>query len=474
MKGEVKTYVPEPYQQRFIELALQIPYIGLFLGMGAGKTIIALTVVWWLKFNYFTTRRVLVIAPKKVCESTWQEEAAGWAHTQGFTFSLIAGTAKQREKALYAKADIHIVSRDNIHWLVGLLKNDWFFDMVIIDESSSFKSHKSRRFKALKSVRPCIERIMELTGTPRPQGVADLWSQVYLLDQGERLGDTFTKFQNEFQQVDPYRGRNMKVPLYVDRDGAADLAQYRIRDICFSLRVEDYVQMPEMLIEDYPVAFSPSSWAAYKTFEKEAVLEYLEDREEKALTATSAAALSNKLCQFCNGAVYDEDKNVIPVHSEKEAALEELLEQLGDEHALIAYWYKFDLDIIKRVLKKTKKRWRVFKNDDDKQAWNAGEVDYLLVHPASVAYGLNLQHGGRYVVWFSLSWPLELYQQLNKRLHRRGMGDLPCVVINMYMAGGRDEQVKDALTLKDGGQRALMDSLKLTINNIKQEAHEYG
>ena len=460
-----KEYRPEPYQQRFIDLGLRIPYIGLFLGMGAGKTVISLTIYWWLRYNYFSVRKCLVIAPKKVCESTWQEEAASWSHTKDIRFSLIAGSAKQRERALHASADIYIISRDNVHWLVGLLKNNWDFDMVILDESSSFKSHRSRRFKTLKTVRPCIKRIIELSGTPAPQGVADLWSQVYLLDQGERLGKTFSAFQREFQQVNPWKGRNMKVPLYEDKDGALDLAKYRIRDICYSLSVSDYVQMPELIYKNYPVAFHAKNQAAYLDFERSSVMAYMAANEEKVLTANSAAGLSNKLCQFCNGAIYDDDKNPIPVHSDKEMAFAELLEQLGDEHALIAYWYKFDLDILQRVLQATGRRWRMYKADADKQAWNSGEIDYLLVHPASVAYGLNLQFGGRYVIWFALPWGLELYQQLNKRLHRRGQ-EKPVVVINMYMTGARDEDVKNALTMKEGAQEALLNSLKLRIEAV--------
>lgn len=400
------------------------------------KTIITLTAVQDLKFNRWAVQKVLIVAPKKVAEATWQNEAARWDHTKGLRFSLIAGTLQKRIRAANTPADVYVVSRDNIAWLVDYYRNDWPYDMVVLDESSSFKNHQSKRFKSLKLVRPRIRRLVELTGTPAPNGLADLWAQIYLLDEGARLGRTISSFREQYCSED-YAHPGQQYRTFSIRDGAEQAIQAVISDICVSMKAEDYLQLPEFIRNDIPVALDDKAQKAYDKLEREMLLEV----DESTITAGSAAVLNGKLLQLCSGAVYDTEGRAAPVHDCKLDAFLEMVEQLNGEHALVFYWFQHERDRILASLQKSGLCVRVYRDAADEAAWNAGEVDILLAHPASCGYGLNLQHGGHHVIWYSLpNWNLELYQQANKRLHRQGQ-QYPVIVHHLLVQGGIDEDM---------------------------------
>lgn len=424
------------------------------------KTIITLTAVQDLKFNRWVVQKVLIVAPKKVAEATWQNEAARWDHTKGLRFSLIAGTLQKRIRAANTPADVYVVSRDNIAWLVDYYRNDWPYDMVVLDESSSFKNHQSKRFKSLKLVRPRIRRLVELTGTPAPNGLADLWAQIYLLDEGARLGRTISSFREQFCSED-YSHPGQQYRTFSIRDGAEQAIQAVISDICVSMKAEDYLQLPEFIRNDIPVALDDKAQKAYDKLEREMLLEV----DESTITAGSAAVLNGKLLQLCSGAVYDTEGRAAPVHDCKLDAFLETVEQLNGEHALVFYWFQHERDRILASLQKSGLRVRVYRDAADEAAWNAGEVDILLAHPASCGYGLNLQHGGHHVIWYSLpNWNLELYQQANKRLHRQGQ-QYPVIVHHLLVQGGIDEDMAASLDAKGDTQEAMMQALKARIEH---------
>ena len=455
-------FVPHEYQQYCIERAVSDPALGLLLDMGLGKTIIMLTAINELKYYRFAVNRVLVIAPKKVAEATWQKEGAKWAHTKHLRFATVLGTAKQRIRALNTPADIWVINRENIPWLVEHYRNDWPFDMVVVDESTSFKNHRAKRFKALRSVLPHIERIVILTGTPAPNGLTDLWAQVYLLDEGARLGKNITQYRERY--FNPDQRNATTIFSYKPKDGADDVIQNLIGDICISLKAEDYLQLPDCPVNDIPVMLDSKSQKQYDQLERDMLLQV----DESTIDVTSAAALSNKLLQLCNGAVYDEDKAIIQVHDCKLDAFMELIEQLNGQPALVFYNFKHDLSRLKAALAKTKLRVRQLAGPQDETDWNNRDIDILLAHPASAAYGLNLQDGGNHVIWFGLNWSLELYQQANKRLHRQGQKQ-KVIVHHLSVVGGRDEDVIHALSDKSATQDALIESLKARIERVKEE-----
>lgn len=451
---------PHAYQQHCIDKILEIRKLGLFLDMGLGKTVTTLTAVKELKYNRFQVRKVLVIAPKKVAEGTWSREKDKWDHTRILRVSLVLGSQSRRIRALNTPADLYIVNRENVVWLVEYYRNAWPFDMVVVDESSSFKSHKAKRFKALASVGPHIERMVELTGTPSPNGLDDLWSQIYLLDGGERLGRKYTQFRERY--FDPGdRGQNV-VYNYKAKPGSEDSILEKISDICISMKAEDYLQLPEIVYHQVPVVLDTKAKKAYRELERKMVLE-LPGEEE--ISVTSAAALSNKLLQLANGAIYDEDHQVHEVHACKVEAFLELLESLRGKPVLVFYNFQHDRDRIRKALEGTGLRIRELRNTKDEEAWNRREVDVLLTHPASSAYGLNLQQGGNHVIWFGLTWNYELYTQANKRLHRQGQSER-VIIHHLVCTDTRDEDVMRALERKEDVQGWVLESLKARIRSI--------
>lgn len=455
---------PHAYQEHCINKILEIPKLGLFLDMGLGKTVTTLTAVKELKYNRFQVRKVLVIAPKKVAEGTWSKEKDKWEHTKMLRVSLVLGSQAKRIRALNTPADIYIINRENVVWLVDYYRNDWPFDMVVVDESSSFKSHKAKRFKALASAGPHIERMVELTGTPSPNGLEDLWAQIFLLDQGERLGKRYTQFRERY--FDPGNRGNNIVYNYEAKPGSEESILEKISDICISMKAEDYLQLPDVTYHEIPVEMDVKSQKAYVELERKMVLELPEDEED--ISVTSAAALSNKLLQLANGAVYDEDHEVHEVHNCKLEAFTELIESLQGKPVLVFYNFQHDKSRILEVLKKSTLRVRELKTTQDEDDWNSRQIDILLAHPASAAYGLNLQEGGNHVIWFGLTWNYELYTQANKRLHRQGQTE-KVIIHHLICSGTRDEDVMQALGKKDDVQNWVMESLKARIRKIKEK-----
>lgn len=454
---------PHAYQQHCIDQILRIKKLGLFLDMGLGKTVTTLTAIRELKYNRFAVRRVLVIAPKKVAEGTWTREKDKWDHTRIFRVSPVLGSQAKRIRALNTPADLYIINRENVCWLVDYYRNSWPFDMVVVDESSSFKSHSAKRFKALAGVSGKIDRMVELTGTPSPNGLEDLWSQVYLLDGGERLGKRYTQFRERYFQPDR-RGADGMVYSYAAKPGTEQSILDKISDICISMKAEDYLQLPDITYHEIPVELDAKAEKAYRELERKMVLELPEEEE---ISVTSAAALSNKLLQLANGAVYDEDRSVHEVHGCKIEAFMELVESLQRKPVLVFYNFQHDRERILKALSGSGLQVRELKTTRDEDAWNAGQIDVLLTHPASSAYGLNLQQGGNHVVWFGLTWNYELYTQANKRLHRQGQTE-KVIIHHLVCTGTRDEDVMRALEKKDDVQNWVMESLKARIRAVKE------
>lgn len=454
-------YIPHAYQAYCINRLLADSSLGLFLDMGLGKTVITLTAVNDLKYNRFAVNKILVIAPKKVAEATWAKEAAKWDHLKILRVISVLGPLNKRIKALNTPADIYVINRENVAWLVEYYRNNWPFDMVVVDEFSSFKNHSAKRFKSLSWVRNHITRFVGLTGTPAPNGLLDLWAQVYLLDGGQRLGKHITKFRERYFEPDQ-RDRD-HVFTYAPKLGANETIKNLISDICVSMKAEDYLELPDCTTVTVPVVLNKKAKAAYEKLEKEMLLEI----DENVIDAGTAAVLTNKLLQLCNGAVYDENREIIEIHDCKLEAFMELVEGLNGHPALVFYNFQHDLGRIKKVLSKTGLQVRELKSPQDEDDWNARKVDILLAHPASAAYGLNLQKGGNHVIWFGLNWSLELYQQANKRLHRQGQTE-KVIVHHVVVEGGVDEDVMAALDDKGATQDRLMNALKARIEKYKK------
>lgn len=421
-----------------------------------------LTAVRELKYDRFQVRKVLVIAPKKVAEGTWTKEKDKWDHTRILRVSPVLGSQVKRIRALNSPADIYIINRENVVWLVDYYRNAWPFDMVVVDESSSFKNHTAKRFKALAGVAGKIDRLVELTGTPSPNGLNDLWSQVYLLDGGERLGKRYTQFRERY--FDPGERGNNVIYNYKAKPGSELSILEKISDICISMKSEDYLQLPDVTYHEVPVVLDARAQKAYNELERKMVLELPAD--ETDISVTSAAALSNKLLQLANGALYDEDRQVHEVHGCKIEAFLELVESLQGKPALVFYNYQHDRDRVLTALDKSGLRVRELKTTRDEDDWNNREMDILLAHPASAAYGLNLQQGGNHVIWFGLTWNYEQYTQANKRLHRQGQTE-KVIIHHLICVGTRDEDVMQALGRKEDVQNWVMESLKARIRRIK-------
>ena len=454
---------PYPYQQYCIDRIINDNNIGLFLDMGLGKTVITLTAVKDLKYNRWCICKTLVIAPKKVAEQTWSKEASKWEHLKGLRIEVCLGSLQQRIRALETPADVYVINRENTKWLVDYFGHDWPFDMVILDESSSFKNHRAIRFKALKAIRPKINRLVELTGTPSPHGLTDLWAQIYLLDGGKRLGRTISVYRDIY--FVPDKRNRTTIFSYAPKDGAEEEIYKQISDICVSMKSEDYLQLPDLVYEDIPVMLDMPAQRAYETMERDMLLEVDED---EVITAATAATLTGKLLQLCNGAVYDEDGNAREIHRCKIEALLETIEQLNGQHAIVYYYFRHDRERILAALPDNLHS-RVYQGAQDEDDWNAGKIDILLAQPASCGYGLNLQQGGHHIIWFGLTWALEEYQQANKRLHRQGQ-EFPVIVHRLVVQHGQDEDVVRSLENKDGSQEALLAALKAKIQKAREGA----
>ncbi|MHB1681607.1 MAG: DEAD/DEAH box helicase [Bacilli bacterium] len=462
-------FSPWAYQRYCINRVLSDKSLLLFLDMGLGKTVITLTAINDLKYNRFEVGKVLVIAPKKVAEGTWSREAAKWHHLSKLRIVPVLGAVQKRVRALNTAADVWVINRENVAWLVEYYRNAWPFDMVIVDELSSFKNPQSKRFKALALVRPHMTRMVGLTGTPVPNGLIDLWSQVYLADMGARLGTRIGGFRERYFEPDQ-RDRD-RVFSYAPKPGADNVIRELIGDICVSMKAEDYLELPEVVPVTVPVVLDEKAQKAYRVLEREMLLQV----DESMIEAGSAAVLNTKLLQLCNGAVYVEPdmegspRTVVPIHDAKLEAFLELVEGLNGQPALVFYSFQHDLTRIQAALAKSGLRVCVLKTPQDEDDWNARRIDILLAHPASAAYGLNLQDGGNHVIWFGLTWNLEWYQQANKRLHRQGQTQ-KVIIHHLAVEGGVDEDVMQALQDKGDLQDALMHALKARIERVKEEA----
>lgn len=443
-------YKPHNYQAFASEFILEHEVCCLMLDMGLGKTVITLSALWELVLDRFDVSRILVIAPKRVAEDTWPKEIAKWEHLSGLSFSLVLGNRAEREAALQKRAFLYIINRENVTWLVENYR--WDFDMVVIDELSSFKSNKAERFKSMKRVRPQVTRIIGLTGTPAPNSLLDLWPQMYLLDMGKRLGRFIGGFRERFFVPDK-RNREI-IYSYKPRDGAEDAIYRLISDICISMKAVDYLDMPERIDNRIEVTMSPKEQKLYDDFQRDMVLSIAGEE----LDAVNAAALSGKLLQMANGAVYGDGKKVFPIHDRKLDALEDLVEAANGKPLLVAYWYQHDLQRLQARFKNAR-RINTSKDIDD---WNAGKIPLALIHPAAAGHGLNLQDGGCTIVWFGLTWSLELYQQLNARLWRQGQKHT-VVIHHIVTKGTHDEDVMRALENKDMCQSALIEAVRARI-----------
>lgn len=450
-------FEPHDYQKYVIEYIQSHPVSAVFLDMGLGKTSITLTAINNLLFDYFAVHKVLVIAPLRVAKNTWSAEINKWDHLKDLKYSIVVGTPTERKNALKANADIYIINRENIPWLTEYMGAAFDFDMVVIDELSSFKNYQAKRFKALMKVRPKIKRIAGLTGTPSSNGLMDLFAEFKLLDMGERLGRFIGQYRNTYFIPDKRNGQ--VIFSYKPLPGAEDAIYRKISDITISMKAADHLKMPELVTSDYEVEFSEKEQRKYKKLKDNMVLQL----SENEITAANAASLSNKLCQMANGAIYDDDKTVIHIHDRKLDALEDIIESMNGRPVLVAYWFKHDYDRIVERLKMQNVPCTKLDTEKSITSWNNGEIPVALIHPASAGHGLNLQSGGSALVWFGLTWSLELYQQTNARLYRQGQSSDTVVIMHIIAKNTIDEQILKALKKKDNTQSALIDAVKAEI-----------
>ena len=444
-------FVPHEYQKYATKFIEENDISALLLDMGLGKSVITLTAIRNLIIKG-KVGRVLVIAPLRVARSTWPDEIAKWDHLNDLTYSVAVGTEKERLEALRKNVEIVIINRENVDWLVNKSGYRFNFDMIVIDELSSFKSYSAKRFKALLKVRPYVERIVGLTGTPSSNGLMDLWAEYRLLDFGERLGRYITRYRLKY--FTPDKRSATVIFSYKLLPGAEDEIYNAISDITISMKAKDYLKMPDLIINEVTVDLDLSERRTYETLRKEMVVQISEQEE---IDAVNAASLSGKLLQMANGAVYDEDKRVLRIHDKKLDALEDLIEAANGKPVLIAYWYKHDLERIKERF-----NVREILNDQDIRDWNNGKIDVAVIHPASAGHGLNLQQGGSTMIWFGLTWSLELYEQANARLYRQGQSET-VVIHHIITKGTIDEDVMLALKRKEKMQSALIDAVKARL-----------
>lgn len=443
-------FEPHEYQRRAIRYVEDTPYCALFLDMGLGKSVITLTAIHRL-IDAAEVERVLVIAPLRVAQSTWAQEVAKWRHLTGLRVSVVVGTARQRERALESAADVYVVSRDSFVWLCGYYGGRLPYDMCVIDELTSFKNARSVRFKMMRKVRGCFGRIVGLTGTPAPNTLVDLWAQMYCIDGGATLGKSLTRYREQYFNI----VRVGYIPIKVTpKDGAAEAIRTAIAPEVLTMSAADYLTLPEMVEHDVEVLLDDKTYKGYRAFERDRVAETMAGE----VTAASAAVLMGKLGQYAAGAIYTDDGGVQHLHTAKVEALAEIVEA-AQSPVLVFYRYRFEVEMIEEALAR-QYRVRRCDGDADVVAWNAGDVDVLLAYPASVAYGLNMQAGGHYIVWTSLGWDLEQYLQANARLHRQGQRQT-VHVYRLVARGTVDERAVAAIARKDETQRAMLDALKM-------------
>lgn len=451
----MKNFLPYPYQKRAILHTFNNPFCGLFLDMGLGKTIITLSAIVHLLVS-FKVRKVLIIAPLRVANNVWKQEAEKWRITSWLRFSICTGSSDKREKALNTEASIYVINRENVKWLCDYYKGKLPFDMCVIDELSSFKNHKAQRFLALKKVRHCFSRVVGLTGTPVGNGYMDLWSELYLLDGGERLLPYISRYREAYFTENRVCG-NEHAFGYELREGMDNVINTKIADICLSMKTEDYLTLPELIVVDEIVKLSPDVLASYKKFEKDKIIEILSTE----ITADSAVVLTNKLLQYTNGAVYYDERGYVTVHDTKLERLLTLLERANGQPVLVAYQYKHDIARILPAVKKAFPHYdvRVLKTDKDITDWNLGKINVMFAQPKSAGIGLNLQFGGNIIIWFGLTWSLELYLQFLKRIHRQGITK-PVFCYRIIAENTYDEIVVAALNEKKIVQDKLMEQIK--------------
>ena len=449
-------YNPHDYQRYATEFILSHPIAAVILQMGLGKTVCTLDAINRLMYDSFEVSKVLVIAPLRVAKVTWSDEINKWDNLSHLRYSVAVGTEKERIKALKKDADIYIINRENVQWLVEKSKVPFEFDMVVIDELSSFKNWNSKRFKAFMQVRPRVKRIVGLTGTPSPNGMMGLFAQFKCLDMGARLGRFITQYRNQYFVPDRMNGQI--VYSYRLRPGAEKQIYDRIDDITISMKAMDHLKMPELIETRYPVYMDENEQAQYDEMREDYLLPY----KEEAITAANAAALSGKLCQMANGAVYSESGETVHIHDRKLEALEDIIEA-AQGPILLCYWFKHDLERITEKLEQLKVSYSRIVTEENIRKWNEGKYDVGLIHPASAGHGLNLQHSSNHIVWFGLTWSLELYQQTNARLWRQGQKQDTVVVQHIVTAGTIDEDILDALTHKDASQTRLIDAVKARL-----------
>ena len=443
-------FMPHDYQKYAIEYIKSHPITALFLDMGLGKTVTTLTAIRDLMYDAFEVKRVLVVAPLRVARDTWPDELRKWNHLKELTCSVVVGTVAERRRALQQDADIYIVNRENLAWLYENSRLD--FDMVVLDELSSFKNHQSKRFRAMKAMRPKVKRIVGLTGTPTGNGLMVLWAEFRILDMGERLGRYISQYRNLYFKPDKRNG--MVVYSYKPLPGAEEAIYHQISDITMSMKATDYLEMPELVSVAKEVRLSETEKKRYDELKKSLVLE-LPGGE---VTSANAASLTLKLSQMANGAIYTDDKNVVNIHDRKLEALEDLVESANGKSVLVAYWFKHDKDRIRERMEA-----RELKEPQDFADWNAGKIPVALIHPASAGHGLNLQKGGSILIWFGLTWSLELYQQTNARLWRQGQADKTVIIQHIVAKDTIDERILNVLKHKDGTQAALIDAVKADL-----------
>lgn len=447
-------YNPHEYQTYATNFILEHPVAAVLLEMGLGKSVITLTAIYELMLNRFEVQKVLVIAPLRVARDTWPAEIEKWEHLTGLTYSVAIGTETERLAALRSPAHLYLINRENVDWLITKSGIPFDYDMVVIDELSSFKSHAAKRFKSLLKVRPTVKRMVGLTGTPSSNGLMDLWAEFRILDMGQRLGRYITHYRNNF--FVPDKRNQQMIFSYKPKPGAEDAIYRLISDITISMKSADFLKMPECIINEVPVALSEKEWSVYQALQEDMVV----DLKDEEIDAVNAAALSGKLLQMANGAVYNEEKEVIRIHDKKLDALEDLIEGANGKPVLVAYWYNHDLQRIKERFSV-----REIKTSQDIKDWNNGEIPVAVIHPASAGHGLNIQFGGSTIIWFGLTWSLELYQQTNARLWRQGQKNT--VVIHHIIAKDTiDEDVMKALRKKEKIQSELIDSVKARIGGV--------
>ena len=452
-------YKPHNYQKYAIDFILEHPIAAILLDMGMGKTSIVLTAIMELIYDKFEVNKVLIIGPLRVARTTWPEEIKKWEHLNGLRYSVVVGTAAERKAALKSDADVYIINRENVPWLIEQSGMPFDYDMVVIDELSSFKSWQSKRFRSLMKVRPQVKRIVGLTGTPSSNGLMDLFAEFKVLDMGKRLGRFIGQYREWYFKPDRMNGPI--VYTYKLLPGAEEAIYKKISDITISMKGTDYLDMPELISTEYKVYLDEEEKAKYQALKEELVLQ-LPDGE---VTAANAASLSGKLSQLANGAIYDDDGSVNIFHQKKLDGLEDLIESANGKPMLVAYWFKHDLSRITERLSQLGVHYEKLDSDASIQRWNKGQIDVGLIHPQSAGHGLNLQSGGNIMIWFGITWSLELYQQTVARLWRQGQTEKTVSVIHIVTDGTVDERILKALEAKDLTQSALIDAVKVEVSD---------